>query len=71
MKKKAAIWAGRSDTDPFLQYRAILSGPLLTLRPYPYTKAMYIGDKYYLSHGHLSRLSRPWRARATRTVVKE
>ena len=45
MKNQASIWAGRSDTDTFLQYRAILSGPLLTLRPYPYTKAMYIGDK--------------------------
>jgi hypothetical protein len=57
MKKKAAIWADGSDTDSFLLCRAIPSGSLLPIRPYPYTEATYMGDKYYLRHGHLSRMS--------------
>ena len=48
-KKKAAIWVvDGSDTDPFLLCRAILSGSLLIIRPYPYTEVTYMGDDYYL-----------------------
>ena len=68
-KKKAAIWIDGSDTDPFLLCRAILGGSLLLIRPYPYTEATYMGDKYYLRHGHLSRLSRLGQ-KSTRTIIE-
>src|SRR3954462_238601 len=37
---------------------AILSGPLLLVRPYPYIGERYMGNKYHVLHRHLSRLSR-------------